>query len=258
MTQPASGTPDRGRDERGFTLVEVLMAAVILIVGIGAAVTALGAPTRQSYSAQRLAQAAAIAEGDLEQIVARPNVNWSNICLNSMPGTDPSPADAGSANPSNPDAFVTTAGGEPAFAVQESYHDQGTYLTGLSGPERLVGCAPGVSGIAQTAPVPGGVQGTIYRFITYRTGQCVPNLGPTVQSSVQPLASLIGSLTNALTSKIGGGVNLWCSATNNNKRVTIAVVLSSVENGVGPSKPVYASTLAPNPSAGVLAVHMSA
>jgi prepilin-type N-terminal cleavage/methylation domain-containing protein len=238
------------RDERGFTIVEVLVAALILALGLGAALLSFGAPQKLGQVAERESQAAAIAEADLESIVGRP---YNNIAVSSLPAHA---ADPDTNNPANPDFFVTTD--NKGFQIEESFHDASKgavpELVAQSKTSEPLVLADISSNLKPTDATPAGAPaGTIHRYITYRSEPCDPNLGSTLNSILNQPLNAVSGLLSAVTSSVGGGVNAFCGASNNQKRVTVAVTLNPTGTGAGPLKPVYASTLVPNPAAGLIA-----
>lgn len=71
MTPPIAHRPG-WRDERGMTLIEVLMAAVILVVGILALLTVFNYSTALTSKSEREAQAGDYAEQQIELLRALP------------------------------------------------------------------------------------------------------------------------------------------------------------------------------------------
>jgi hypothetical protein len=247
--------------EEGLTLIEVVWTVFLVVVGLGAIIATFSLPHRQSFSAQRLALASSVAQSELNQLANR---SYSDICTTS---TGLNTGSVTSANPTNPDSFVSTGSGSgKTFQILSSYKNiplsGGSYSTSSlvvpgtpTGGEVLVtgntgsgspNCVP-----ATSTSLPTGTTGTIYRFVTYANESCDPTLPASLNSLLNPVLSGLAGLLNKLTSKISGGLNLFCSTPNNMKRITVAVALTPPGNGAGPSLPVYMSTLVPNPNAGI-------
>ena len=82
MSRTPQGHPPRA--VRGATLVEVLATSTILLLGLGGAMMALGATSRQNRNTLSVAQAHAIAERELERFRAMgcTSPNLANPCAN--------------------------------------------------------------------------------------------------------------------------------------------------------------------------------
>ena len=272
MGSTSAASRPRPGDERGFTLIEVVIAAFIAAVAVGGAIATLGAPQKQAYSAQRYAIAASLAEQDVNQLASRA---WSDICTS---GAITSMLTAGnqvvSGAPTNPWDFVGGASGSQRFLVLTNYKaipsgSGGTFNpsslivtnTPANGEQLVTGSSGGGSPncVPETATISAaGVSGTLYRFVTYANEVCTPSFGGaggTLSKLLNQVLVNTGltALLNQLTSFLNGGLNLLCTSPNNEKRITDAIVLSSTGNGSAPSLPIYLSTLVPNPKAGVFA-----
>jgi prepilin-type N-terminal cleavage/methylation domain-containing protein len=268
-TSPASRIAGRLRDERGLTLIEVLAAAVVLAIGVGSALLALAAPQRQAYGAQRVALASAIAERDINALAGSA---YSNICTTAPSagaGTLTSSGLVSSSSPTTPNAFLyQPSSGSPSFLALTQYNNlpasgssysPSTLLLNSNEPstgETLVTGTATNCAAATTTTLPGasGVTGTIYRYVAYADGEeCAPNLGTQLTSLLGNTLTGVTALINDLTKGLSGGTNIFCSASNNEKRITDAVVLNAPANRSAPSLPVYLTTLVPNPNAGIFA-----
>jgi prepilin-type N-terminal cleavage/methylation domain-containing protein len=263
--------------EDGFTVIEVLVAILLVGVGIGAVITAMTMPEKQTLTAQRAAQAGTIADRTLESVVrlGQTAAGWGTIA--------PTPAtasllvhqsDPNGTNPTDPRAFITGS----SLQIAENYHDaaQGTVGTEALAPSTspipgggtstgvvpvMVQC-PGGAGCASGDP-----PGKVYAFVTYRNESCslqlpgnvlnpaLNQIGTLLNTILGGLTGLVGKLTSSLLgidlSNTSG--NLFCQARNESKRVTVAVVLDKPGTGAAPLKPVYESAIVPNPNAGILA-----
>ena len=233
-------------------LVEALVAAVILLSGGAATVVAYDSTTRASHTAEREAEAVAIAEKELERIVSRP-YSQINDCT--------APA-AGTGRSDDPRSWVQGS----QFFVARNFRPSGGYATpppaDLSSSNR-VAVEPFVVSSAAGCIVPEddaaatGVQADskithtkLFRFVSARGEQCAANLAATVSGSLSS-SSLVGTVQTTVTSTAGADVGTLCAAigTQQAKRVTVAVVLNKIGNDAGLKYPVYVSTLIPNPDA---------
>jgi hypothetical protein len=233
-------------------LVEALVAAAILLGGGAATLVAYNSTTRAAHTAEREAEAVAIAEKELERITSRPYAQIANCT------TPP----AGTGRSDDPSSWVQ--GGQ--FFVPRSFRPAGGYATpppvNLSAGNRVAlepfvvsgaaGCIPSIDDAATI-----GVQSSskightkLYRFISARGEQCASNLAATVTGSLNS-SSLVGTVQTTITSTANVDVGSLCAAmgTQQAKRVTVAVVLNRIDNGAGLRYPIFVSTLVPNPDA---------
>jgi prepilin-type N-terminal cleavage/methylation domain-containing protein len=151
-----SKTP-RSFGERGFTLVEVLIAIFLTTVGTAATIGVLSASGRTTLGAQRSDLATQQAQAEIEKLGT---LSYGQLALRSAP-----PA---SNDPSNPDSWVT-----------------GSSLTVGSGPSEQLVLTAGAGQTAMVDPGPqsfsvgtggGVVTGKIYRFVSWHDERCPNNL----------------------------------------------------------------------------------
>jgi hypothetical protein len=243
-------------------MVEVMVVVMLLVIGLGGMVLGFVGSQKLTHSAQRDSQGASIAESDLESIVGRP---YADIALTSLPSHA---SDSNANDPTDPRYYVNPASGTgTSFMALENYYDAGagSLPEAPSGGETLVPAS--TNGVAQsctlgsggTCPSPlngsGVPSGTIYRFITWRNEKCsAVTLPGSIDTLIKNVVALI-SPTLADTLFGSGNSNppgkTFCSSPNNEKRITDAVVLSKPGNGAVPLKPVYVSTIVPDPNAAV-------
>lgn len=233
-------------------LIEALVAAVIMLGGGLATIAAYDSTTRASHTAEREAEAVAIAESEMERIASKPYAQI-NDCV--APG-------AGTGRADDPNSWVQGT----QFFVAADFRPKGGYATppsvDLSASNKLAlepfavantpGCVqPQVDsssiGVASDSKI---THTKIFRFVSYTGQQCASNLGTTVSTSLAS-GSLAGPTQTTLTTTAGTDVAALCAAMAGQqaKRVTIAVVLNQVDNGAGLKYPVYLSTLIPSPDA---------
>jgi type II secretory pathway pseudopilin PulG len=237
-----------------MTILETLVAAVVLVIGIAGGLVGFVGAQHLTFTAQRESQAARIAEADLESIVGRP---YANIAVTALPSHV---SDSDADNPSDPryyvnDPSVYTHGcSGSTFAVLEDPHDAtgGQIAEAPACGEQLVSSSAG--GVSQSVPTSSGEpSGTIYRFVTWRNESCnATSLGAHERNLLQTIGDVVSGLVTLL---FGSGnanppATPFCSTPNNEKRVTVAVVLTQPTAGVGLVKPVYLSTIVPDPAAG--------
>jgi type II secretory pathway pseudopilin PulG len=211
--------------EAGFTLAEVMVAALIVVVGLLGVFVALNAASHLDTTARRQQVALSQAEQAMEQLKALP---YSQLALASAPAhqNDTSTDTV----PSVPNYWVSTSGGKLIVPADFNVKTSGTLPgTPTAGEPLVTGgavapstrCASG----QPCAPVD-GLSFTVYRYVT-QEDECTQLL------SLCNIA-LLQSLLNQYA-----------------KRVTVAVVVDGGP-GVGATKPVWLSTVVANPNSGVV------
>lgn len=198
------------RREDGFTLVEVLVGALILVVGLVGTLAALDGGSHVSSVSQRQQRALSYAQQDIEALTAR---SWDELALDALPSQQPdaTPSDAA---PSTPTSYLTGCTGTPpanctGLDVHETFGRRSS--AEVSAAEPLV--TPVAGGVDPTASLPGGT-GTIYRYVTW--------------AKDLPVDTASGAVSQQA------------------KRVTVAVVLNGTA-GQGVTKPVWSSTIVTDP-----------
>jgi type IV pilus assembly protein PilV len=144
-------TADRVKREEGFTLVELLIAVIVLVVGIFAVIMAFDATRRLASNNEAQTVRAQIAEKDLQQIIS---LGYDAIGLSSTP--------VHSTNPNLPTYYVNGS----TFQWD---------LANTSRTETLCTAATGCTGSIATGPTAwssGGASGQIYRFVTWVNDTC--------------------------------------------------------------------------------------
>jgi prepilin-type N-terminal cleavage/methylation domain-containing protein len=203
-------------DERGFTLVEVLVAATIVAVGLLATLGALESGQRVSTHSEGNQQAYAYAQARVEELASR---DWTKLGVKQAP-----PAAVPGADADDPARFVTaqgrllvprnpSAGDEPAAGVPPTGE-----------PFAVVGAA-GVEPGPQTTTV-GHRAATVYQYVT-EVDPCM-----TVGTAT---ACPTGPETSAL------------------RRITVVVTLADQGARKAPA-PVWVSTVVANADAEALAL----
>lgn len=221
--------------DQGFTVIEVLAAALLLSVGILASLNVFNSSRRLTLVSERTTTLAQRAENELERVLSLP---WSQVALT---GTSSS----WSTKPSDYTYVSSPTGGCPSNAGGAAPTYQPDHSGASSATEALVinGCTYtttlNVNGTAQTqtlqptagtvapvqtwsAPGPSGgtVSGDVYDFITWATD-------PTCQQTSTPYSK--------------------CSQADDYKRVTVVVTMNGISQ---PSLPALVSGLATPPNNG--------
>jgi len=143
------------RDEAGMTIVEVLVAAIVLVLGSAATFGILGAATKNAQRAKATQVALHIAQEELERLHGLP---YGNLALSSLP--------TGSSDPLNPNHRVSGS----QFALMRSpLGDYGTLVldadNGFSPESEFVSGNPEAS----------GVTGTLHRYVVWRNDPTCPD-----------------------------------------------------------------------------------
>lgn len=223
---PARQLHVRLHDEGGLTLVEVMVAVLVLTVGILALVSSFGAAQRLTLNAERRASLTHRAQREIERLEA---VSYNELAMTSAP--------AHSSEESNPDFYVDyhspvkcneavvngVKGGCYAWNSEAVAEEEPLVIaeatTGKAcSEEEVVGC--GEVSPTPTAWSDGNVSGEVYAFVTWQTDG----------SSAKPYC--------------GEG----CPTENDYKRLTVVVTVN-VAASSHQVAPVKASTLIANPSA---------
>lgn len=143
-------------DEAGLTIVEVLVAAVVLVLGSAATFGILGAATKNSQRAKATQVALHLAQEELERLHGLP---YDSLALNAAPTS--------SSNPLNPNYRVKGS----QFALDRN--PVGDYGTLVLNAEKGIGTE---SDFFSGDPEAGGVTGTLHRYVVWRNDDTCPEL----------------------------------------------------------------------------------
>jgi prepilin-type N-terminal cleavage/methylation domain-containing protein len=150
--------------ERGFSLIELLIAVFLITVGVAATIGVIGASSRASLTSQRSNVATQRAQAEIERLNT---LSYGQLALTSAP--------TASTNPSNPNSRVT-----------------GSNLAVGSGLTEALVLTPGAGQTAMVDPGPqafsagvGGavVTGKVYRFVSWHDERCPATLCDGVQNT---------------------------------------------------------------------------
>ena len=144
----------RARAEDGMTMIEILVALVVLVVGITGMFMGFITSQRASLVAERETSMAHIAQQQIEFVEGIP---YSQVGMSSAPGT--------STAPGNPDYYVT-GGATPSFEWNRT--------TGSTEPLDVDTTTPGAVTPVQSWSE-GRFSGQVYDFVTWTTDpKCAP------------------------------------------------------------------------------------
>lgn len=250
-------------DERGFAIIEALIAIMVMFLALFGILASFESSVRGAHTSEREVAAAAFAQQQLEQLLARPYAELANCTVS---GTTPSAAGTDSTDPrslisdgppprlrirhrprSDTDTTLvagTPAAGEP-FVLNTNANCIGADAT-RDGTGVIAGPLPLTSNAANRL-----FGAKIYRFVTWDDEPaCVLDGATFVDTLVGNLLSMVASLVDKLKPVLSANLTAMCANTQDAKRITVAVVLPRVGNGAGLKKPVYLSALVPDPGAG--------
>jgi type II secretory pathway pseudopilin PulG len=143
-----------GGGEAGLTMIEVLVAAVVLVMGAAATFGVLGAATRNAQRAKATQVALDLAQEEMERLHSIP---YDELAVNTMP--------VASSDEKNPNSRVSGS----TFALHRS--PKGAYLPIDVDAEK--GFSP-ESEFQTGKGDEGGIQGTIYRYVVWRNDPSCP------------------------------------------------------------------------------------
>ena len=191
-------TRPRIRDERGFTMVETLVAALVLTIGILGGVTVFSSAGKESASGERQEVAAQLAQAELERLRDTP---YSKLAIE--PGQ------------------TWTASGQPGDPTGRINVAARTFNTGTAaGQEKLVdGTAAGTGVLPYTtttvSSAGASMTARVYRFVSWHDEDCpvleLGNLTGSLNGVTTPVQSLVGTLlgpSGILNSLLGPLFNL--------------------------------------------------
>ena len=170
--------------EAGFTMIELVAALSVLIIGVLGAYIAFASSQRLSLVSERHATMAQLAQREIERIEG---IQYDAVALTSAP--------APSSDPANPDYYVV-AGSPPSLRWDRSSSSSETLDI-----DSTNGTIAPVSSWSE-----GGVSGQIYDFVTWTTDpQCAPScpssmdykrvtVAVTLQSGMLPTPVYISSV----------------------------------------------------------------
>jgi prepilin-type N-terminal cleavage/methylation domain-containing protein len=207
-------TPCRS-GEHGFSLVELLVAVTVLAVGLLAAVGTIDYSSRETVEAQRSEQALSVGQREIERLRS---YAYADLRYQAQPahGTEGNPAgDNFPNNPTNPNYYVQD--GAPAtFLIKSDFRNKQSATVAT---EELVETGGTIAAGPETFPV-GLTSVKVWRYSTYRDEpRCTK-------------APCFGT-------------------TKDTKRITVAVMPATTTSGIGPTKPIYlSSVVVPPPTSG--------
>jgi prepilin-type N-terminal cleavage/methylation domain-containing protein len=270
MSDRTRGFARAAADEQGFTLIEVLVSALMLALIIGAASSLFVTGNDSSIYAQRESQLISVADQQIEAIRSQvKTLGFAALAMQSAPAALPSwvpNTSVSSTNPADPSSFaaaVTGCGaGNEEFKIEANYNNTAEGIGGqppnpaspaTSGVTGWSGCDAGAEPLvilnsslgfvpAQQTVTVGTDTAVVDTYVTDTYVGC-----NTVGSTACPTVSS-GTVQSA-TCSFPTVVSPSSTVCSDARRVTVAVVLGDHGRAtIGPFAPVYVSTVFTNPS----------
>jgi hypothetical protein len=173
-----------GVREAGFTIVEVLVAAVILVIGALTTFGLLSAATKNTERAKETQVAQDLAQQEVEAMHSLAN---NQLAMTAMPSS--------SSDPLNPGYRVRTGAGtfalrrEPVGSYQPLVHNGGA-IEGVGTSEEGKSIEGGVVQPGPTHFADGDVTGEIYRYVVWRNDEACGSACPTQQDYKQVIVAV--------------------------------------------------------------------
>jgi type II secretory pathway pseudopilin PulG len=226
--------------QAGLTVIEVLVAVLVITVGMLAVLGALMSAGRLTSVGQRQEQLVAYAEGQVEALHGVPfdRLGMRSTVLPPGAGQSGDPSVSGATGPTDPNRYATAGcpagllglGAAPGLKIMADYANPSS--TELA-------CEPFAPGDAGTPADPAsasgeavsvaGIDAHLYRYVTVHEPGCVD-------------VSVLGLLHLGLPIRLSSSVG--------EKRITVAVVPDGrAGDGVGPTAPVWTTTIVADPDA---------
>jgi prepilin-type N-terminal cleavage/methylation domain-containing protein len=211
----SSGPSAIRADERGFTLVEMLMAVFLLSFGVAATIGVFTSSKKVNLLAQRHEVAVHQAQREIERLRSLP---YNQVGLTAKPTlanrleTDSNRigyyVDAGTTDASS--FTVRSAGAQPVLVEHLALPDSDP----PGGDSFSIDPTPTTFNVGGS-----GISGRIYRYVTWRDEEC----------------------------GVDGSGNFLCPGYTNTKRLVVAVTIDNTGNRAGLTKPVWVSSVVIDP-----------
>jgi type II secretory pathway pseudopilin PulG len=138
-----------GEGQAGLTMVEVLVAAVVLVMGAAATFGVLAAATRNAQRAKATQVALDLAQEEMERLHSIP---YDELAVNVMPTT--------SSNPKNPNSRMSSG----SFALKRGNPNKAYFPMDVNAETGFSPASEFFTGDSEH----GGVRGTLYRYVVWR------------------------------------------------------------------------------------------
>jgi len=201
----------RVADERGITMIEVLVAVFVLVVGLIGVFGTFSSSARSTAAAETSAAMAEAGQQTIQQVSALPYTSIADKAA---------PTKTTTTDTTNPTYYLSTCGSNTCFQWDTSTSTDTETLdvdptngAVSAGPTTVLVPAPNSSTCTGSSPTGCKIDLSVYTFVTL--------------------------VTNPVCSQSG----VSCSSTTSYKRITVAVKSAGTN---GPQNPVYLSTFVGN------------
>lgn len=223
-------SPTFSSRQDGFTLIELVIAMAVALVGLGAITIGLVGASNSVSAGNHQAQLVSIVQSQLEAVRQDEAVyGFADMFLNAPPGSRDASVPT---NPTNPNDYVNPTPSPSTFWIEENYNNNtGSPSANVAAGTPSIGeplitgtgtaSLPGVQQVNRTVPAGGGGTATVYTFITQVYEAC-----------------------NAALAGTGGGN--CTAAAQDERRVIVAAVYNNATEQT-PTAPQWATTIIDNP-----------
>jgi len=217
-------------DERGFTLVEVIVAMVVALLVIGAAASGFARNSDSADAAQLQSELLTVAQQQIEKVHSIvTQYGFDALALNATP---PTPTDAVlPTDPTDPDDFIRNhSSASPSFLIETNYNATG---------------GGQISSVVSNNGEPLEIDTTNGRIApTVASNPADVNTQVAVGSGTATVYTFVTQATVPCNTTVLGG----CAASDV-RRVIVAVRTNTATGAkqIGPNAPVYISTVFSNP-----------
>jgi type II secretory pathway pseudopilin PulG len=224
-------------DERGFTLIEAIVGAMLLALVIAAASALFISGSDSSLAAQRESQLISAADQQIEnvrQIVK--TSGFSALGLSSLPAAASSATvKFSSSTPLDPNSYVTACGASSAYKIEANYDNSNEGLVSslpVESPCTTAGLEPLVTGGTLPPNPPsvtvGSMTVALYEYVTQTNVGCNSSLGS---------GACTGDARRVIVVAVDSQAAARCSSTATLNRCSL-----------GANAPVYLTTIFTNPT----------
>jgi type II secretory pathway pseudopilin PulG len=260
----------RGSDQDGFTIIEVVVAAVIGLLVIGASAALFITGNNNSVAAQRQAELISVADQQIENVRQEVKTKgFAALAMSGLPQALPSSISNtaySSSTPVDPNSFVATAtgcggSGGKEFLIEANYDNTSEGVPANAQNSSTPGVLPWSSCTDTSTQIGEPLQILTGGFVTpQQNGVTVGSDTATVDTYVTDTYVGCNSSFSGCPTVSNGVVGCnsassWPTSTTAStpcadaRRVIVAVILNNHgRNNIGQNSPVYVSTIFANPT----------
>jgi type II secretory pathway pseudopilin PulG len=224
-------------DEDAFTLIEVIVGAMLLALVVAAATALFISGSDSSLAAQRESQLISVADQQIENV--RQIVKTSGFSALGLSSPPPTASSAtvkfNSSTPLDPNSYVTTCDGNSAYKIEANYDNSSEGLVSslpVEPPCTTAGLEPLVTGGTLPPNPPsvtvGSMTVALYEYVTQTSVGCNSSLGS---------GGCTGDARRVIVVAVDSQAATRCSSTVSINRCSL-----------GANAPVYLTTIFTNPT----------